>query len=108
MLGDNPMLGRTCDHIRPGLRRMERGQHVVLYGERRRYSGFPHPAPAHAARITGADLGSRGKIAPSRVLWISRVSGATVAKSASAADLTVLPLMAATGNRRRMLTMESR
>ena len=33
MLGDNPMLGRTCDHIRPGLRRMERGQHVVLYRE---------------------------------------------------------------------------
>jgi toxin ParE1/3/4 len=31
MLADNPMLGRACDHIRPGLRRMEHGKHVVFY-----------------------------------------------------------------------------
>jgi toxin ParE1/3/4 len=31
MLADNPMLGRTCDPIRSGLRRMERGQHVGFY-----------------------------------------------------------------------------
>jgi len=31
MLADNPMLGRACDHIRPGLRRMERGGHVIFY-----------------------------------------------------------------------------
>jgi toxin ParE1/3/4 len=31
MLAENPMLGRACDHIRPGLRRMERGRHVVFY-----------------------------------------------------------------------------
>jgi len=31
MLADNPMLGRTCDYVRPGLRRMERGRHVVFY-----------------------------------------------------------------------------
>ena len=30
-LGDNPELGRACDHIRPGLRRMEHGRHVVFY-----------------------------------------------------------------------------
>jgi toxin ParE1/3/4 len=30
-LGDNPELGRACDQIRPGLRRMEHGRHVVFY-----------------------------------------------------------------------------
>ena len=33
MLADNPMLGRASDYIRPGLRRMERGKHVVFYRE---------------------------------------------------------------------------
>lgn len=33
MLADNPMLGRACDYIRPGLRRMEAGRHVVFYRE---------------------------------------------------------------------------
>jgi toxin ParE1/3/4 len=33
MLAANPALGRSCDHIRPGLRRMEIGRHVVLYRE---------------------------------------------------------------------------
>jgi toxin ParE1/3/4 len=27
----NPDLGRACDNIRPGLRRMEHGRHVVFY-----------------------------------------------------------------------------
>jgi len=31
MLADNPALGRSCDDIRPDLRRMERGRHVVFY-----------------------------------------------------------------------------
>jgi len=31
MLANNPALGRECGHIRPGLRRMERGRHVVFY-----------------------------------------------------------------------------
>lgn len=31
MLGGNPALGRPCDDIRPGLRRMEHGKHVVFY-----------------------------------------------------------------------------
>ena len=30
-LADNPELGRRCDHIRPGLRRMEHARHVVFY-----------------------------------------------------------------------------
>ena len=31
MLSDNPSLGRVCDDVRPGLRRMECGRHVVFY-----------------------------------------------------------------------------
>jgi toxin ParE1/3/4 len=34
-LADNPRLGRTCDHIRPGLRRMEQGKHVIFYRQKR-------------------------------------------------------------------------
>jgi toxin ParE1/3/4 len=30
-LADNPRLGRTCDEVRPGLRRREQGRHVVFY-----------------------------------------------------------------------------
>ena len=33
MLAANPMPGRACDYIRPGLGRMERGRHVVFYQE---------------------------------------------------------------------------
>jgi toxin ParE1/3/4 len=31
MLADNPSLGRDCAWIRPGLRRFEKGRHVVFY-----------------------------------------------------------------------------
>lgn len=31
MLARNPALGRLCEHIRPGLRRFERGRHVLFY-----------------------------------------------------------------------------
>jgi len=30
-LADNPGLGRRCDDVRPGLRRLEQGKHVVFY-----------------------------------------------------------------------------
>lgn len=30
-LAANPMLGRACDEIRPGLRRMQEGKHVIFY-----------------------------------------------------------------------------
>ena len=33
MLADNPALGRACNDVRPGLRRMECGRHVVFYRE---------------------------------------------------------------------------
>jgi toxin ParE1/3/4 len=33
LLADNPALGRPCDEIRPGLRRMEQGKHVVFYSK---------------------------------------------------------------------------
>jgi len=29
-LADGPELGRPCDEVRPGLRRMERGRHVIF------------------------------------------------------------------------------
>jgi len=31
MLADNPEAGPVCDDIRSGLRRMERGRHVIFY-----------------------------------------------------------------------------
>ena len=30
-LADNPASGRSCDDVRPGLRRMEQGKHVVFF-----------------------------------------------------------------------------
>jgi toxin ParE1/3/4 len=30
-LADNPLLGRACEHIRPGYWRMEQGRHVIFY-----------------------------------------------------------------------------
>ena len=33
LIADNSALGRPCDEIRPGLRRMEQGKHVVFYRE---------------------------------------------------------------------------
>ena len=34
-LSDNPALGRLCPEIRPGLRRLEHGKHVVFYRQER-------------------------------------------------------------------------
>ena len=31
MLANNPDLGRRCEEIRPGLRRLEHGRHVIFY-----------------------------------------------------------------------------
>jgi toxin ParE1/3/4 len=31
LLADNPSMGRSCDSIRPGLRRFEHGKHVIFY-----------------------------------------------------------------------------
>ena len=33
LLAENPGVGRSCDEVRPGLRRMEQGKHVVFYRE---------------------------------------------------------------------------
>ena len=30
-LADNPASGRPCDHVRPGLRRVEHSRHVVFF-----------------------------------------------------------------------------
>ena len=37
-LADNPALGRACENVRPGLRRLEHGKHVVFY--RRELTGI--------------------------------------------------------------------
>jgi toxin ParE1/3/4 len=34
MLARNPALGRACDEVRPGLRRMEHGKHIVFYRQK--------------------------------------------------------------------------
>ena len=34
-LADNPALGRLCEDVRPGLRRLEHGKHVVFYRQER-------------------------------------------------------------------------
>ena len=34
-LSDNPALGRLCAEVRPGLRRLEHGKHVVFYRQER-------------------------------------------------------------------------
>ena len=31
LIADQPAIGRRCDEIRPGLRRIERGRHVIFY-----------------------------------------------------------------------------
>jgi toxin ParE1/3/4 len=36
MLADQPKLGRPCDAIRPGLRRMECGRHIPFYRQEAR------------------------------------------------------------------------
>jgi len=33
MLAENPMLGRACDDVRPGLRQMAGGRHIIFYRE---------------------------------------------------------------------------
>jgi toxin ParE1/3/4 len=35
-LADNPASGRSCDDVRPGLRRMEQGKHVIFYRQQQR------------------------------------------------------------------------
>ena len=35
-LADNPALGRACHEIRPGLRRIEHGKHVIFYRQHER------------------------------------------------------------------------
>jgi toxin ParE1/3/4 len=34
-LADNPALGRRCGEVRPGLRRLDHGKHVVFYRQER-------------------------------------------------------------------------
>jgi len=46
-LAANPRLGRRCDEIRKGYRRMEHGRHVIFYRVRR----FPEPRQTNRVEI---------------------------------------------------------
>lgn len=53
-LAENPMLGRSCEEIRPGLRRMEEGRHVIFYRQRAngiRVSRILHQSMAPESRF---------------------------------------------------------
>jgi toxin ParE1/3/4 len=57
MLANNPALGRLCDDVRPGLRRLEHDQHVLFYRQERGgilVSRIPHQCmlpDRHAIKI---------------------------------------------------------
>jgi toxin ParE1/3/4 len=53
-LAENPMLGRFCEEIRAGLRRMEVGRHVIFYRQRTngiRVSRILHQSMAPESRL---------------------------------------------------------
>lgn len=49
LLADAPNLGRTCDGVRPGLRRFEHERHVVFY--RQRLDGIRISRVLHQSRL---------------------------------------------------------
>jgi toxin ParE1/3/4 len=51
MLAANPTLGRPCDWIRPGLRRFEKGRHVLFY--RREDKGILVSRILHQSMLPG-------------------------------------------------------
>jgi toxin ParE1/3/4 len=51
MLADHPEVGRACDEIRSGLRRIERGRHVIFY--RRREEGVLVSRILHQRMLPG-------------------------------------------------------
>jgi toxin ParE1/3/4 len=53
-LADNPSVGRRCDEIRPGLRRLEQGKHVVFY--RREAEGILISRILHQRMLPGRYL----------------------------------------------------
>jgi toxin ParE1/3/4 len=57
-LAENPMLGRSCEEIRAGLRRMEAGRHVIFYHQRAngiRVSRILHRSMAPESRLMDDD-----------------------------------------------------
>jgi toxin ParE1/3/4 len=52
MLGESPLLGRNCDEVRPGLRRIEHGKHVVFY--RRFHDGILVSRILHQSMLPGS------------------------------------------------------
>ncbi len=56
MLADNPALGRLCDDVRPGLRRLEHGRHVVFYRQERRMEAYSSVSFSHSPASTHSRL----------------------------------------------------
>lgn len=55
-LAERPMSGRSCESIRPGLRRIEQGRHVIFYRERG--GGVLVVRILHARMLPGPQLAS--------------------------------------------------
>lgn len=53
-LAVHPRLGRSCDEIRPGLRRMEVGKHVVFY--RQQIDGILISRIMHERMLAGTQM----------------------------------------------------
>ena len=56
-VADHPGLGRACDEIRPGLHRIEHGQHVVFY--RRQKEGILISRILHQRMLPGRQFGDK-------------------------------------------------
>lgn len=57
LLAANPTLGRSCNHIRRGYRRMEHGRHVIFYRKRTGKGGIDVIRILHEHMLTSGHLG---------------------------------------------------
>lgn len=56
-LAANPALGRACEEIRKGYRRMEHGRHVIFYRTRPRKAGIDVVRILHRRMLPGKHFG---------------------------------------------------
>jgi toxin ParE1/3/4 len=59
LLAANPSLGRACDDIRAGYRRMEHGRHVVFYRARKSAEGIDVIRILHERMLPTKRLGKQ-------------------------------------------------
>ena len=50
LIAENPGIGRRCDSIEPGLRRMEEGKHVIFYKADEGSPDHPHSSCKYGPR----------------------------------------------------------